>query len=54
MSLAISPAARAALADWLTHLRALDGAADNTIKAYGTDVSGYLAFMACIAAKPRA
>jgi integrase/recombinase XerC len=46
MSLAISPAARAALAEWLAHLRALDGAADNTLKAYSTDISGYLAFLA--------
>lgn len=46
MSLAISPAARAALAEWLAHLRALDGAAENTLKAYATDISGYLAFLA--------
>ncbi|WP_050528474.1 tyrosine recombinase XerC [Pseudorhodobacter aquimaris] len=46
MSLAISPAARAAMAEWLAHLRALNGAAENTITAYATDVSGYLAFMA--------
>jgi integrase/recombinase XerC len=46
MTLAISPAARTALAEWLAHLRALDGAADNTLKAYATDVSGYLAFLA--------
>jgi integrase/recombinase XerC len=46
MSLAISPAARAALTEWLAHLRALDGAAENTLKAYTTDVSGYLAFLA--------
>lgn len=46
MTLAISPAGRAALADWLAHLRALDGAADNTLKAYGADVAGYLAFLA--------
>jgi integrase/recombinase XerC len=46
MSLAISPAARSALADWLAHLKALDGAADNTLKAYATDISGFLAFLA--------
>jgi integrase/recombinase XerC len=46
MTLIASPAARAALAEWLAHLRALNGAADNTIKAYATDVSGYLAFLA--------
>lgn len=46
MTLAISPAARAAMAEWLAHLRALDGAAENTVKAYAADVSGYLAFLA--------
>ena len=46
MTLAISPAARSALADWLAHLRALDGAADNTLKAYTTDISGFLSFLA--------
>lgn len=46
MSLAISPAARAALTEWLAHLRALNGAAENTLKAYAADVSGYLAFLA--------
>lgn len=46
MSLAISPAARQALTDWLAHLRALDGAAENTLKAYTTDITGFLAFLA--------
>ncbi|WP_415234395.1 tyrosine recombinase XerC [Pseudorhodobacter sp.] len=46
MSLAISPAARDALTEWLAHLRALDGAAENTLKAYSTDISGYLGFLA--------
>jgi integrase/recombinase XerC len=41
----ISPALTAALADWLAHEKALNGAALNTIKAYQTDVLGYLAFM---------
>jgi integrase/recombinase XerC len=45
-ALAISPQARDALAQWLQHLKALDGAADNTITAYGRDVSAYLAFLA--------
>ena len=44
--LAISPAARAALAEWLSHLRALDGRAQRTIDAYATDVRGWLAFLA--------
>jgi len=33
------------LADWLEYQRALKGASDNTIKAYQTDVMGFLAFM---------
>nr|WP_237684785.1 tyrosine recombinase XerC [Szabonella alba] len=44
--MAISPALRAALAEWLTHLRGLDGAAENTLKAYNTDVAGWLDFLA--------
>lgn len=46
MSLAISPALREALAGWLSHLKALDGAAANTLRAYEADVSGFLAFLA--------
>jgi integrase/recombinase XerC len=46
MTLALTPAARDALEGWLTHLHALDGAAANTISAYRTDVTGYLAFLA--------
>ncbi len=42
----ISPAAQDALARWLIHLHALDGAAANTITAYGRDVAGYLHFLA--------
>lgn len=45
MSLAISPALRDALEGWLTHLRALDGAAANTAEAYRADVGGFLAFL---------
>ncbi|MFN3973007.1 MAG: tyrosine recombinase XerC [Gemmobacter sp.] len=45
MSLAISPAARVAMAEWLDHLRALDGAADNTVAAYARDVRAWLAFL---------
>lgn len=41
----ISPALTDALAAWLDHCRALGGSADNTIKAYQTDVLGFLAFM---------
>ena len=46
MTTLISPQQRDALDRWLTHLRALDGAAANTITAYGRDVAGYLAFLA--------
>jgi integrase/recombinase XerC len=42
----ISPAAQDALSRWLTHLRALDGAAANTLTAYARDVAGYLQFLA--------
>jgi integrase/recombinase XerC len=44
-TLAIPPAQRQALSDWLTHLRALDGAAANTVTAYGSDVGRYLDFL---------
>lgn len=46
MTTAISPQARDALAGWLSHLRALDGAADKTLAAYARDVTGYLDFLA--------
>lgn len=45
-SLAIPAATRDALAAWLDHVRALDGAAANTVAAYRADVSDYLGFMA--------
>ena len=45
-TLAISPAQRDALARWLDHLRALNGAAGNTLTAYAHDVTGFLAFLA--------
>ncbi|SLN50112.1 tyrosine recombinase XerC [Pseudooctadecabacter jejudonensis] len=41
----ISAALSAALAGWLDHQKALKGAAENTLKAYQTDVLGFLAFM---------
>jgi integrase/recombinase XerC len=46
VTLAVSPALRAAMAEWLSHLRGLDGAADNTLKAYAADVSDWLSFLA--------
>ncbi len=42
----ISPGARDAVSAWIDHMRALDGAAGNTLKAYRADVAGFLAFMA--------
>lgn len=44
--IALSPGLRDALAAWLAHQRALDGAAENTIAAYNADVAGFLAFQA--------
>ncbi len=41
----ISPAARDALQNWLTHQSALNGASENTIIAYRGDVADFLAFM---------
>ncbi len=41
----IAPALTDALAAWLDHQRALAGAAQNTLKAYQTDVLGFLSFM---------
>jgi len=41
----VAPALRQALADWLAHLRALNGASANTITAYSADVARYLGFL---------
>ena len=41
----ISPALTKALADWLDHQSGLNAAAENTLKAYQTDVLSFLAFM---------
>ncbi|WP_300015947.1 tyrosine recombinase XerC [uncultured Roseobacter sp.] len=41
----ISPAARDALETWLSHQRALKGAAPNTVTAYQGDVVEFLAFI---------
>lgn len=45
-TLAISDGARDALSAWLDHIRALNGASANTLAAYQTDLTGFLAFMA--------
>lgn len=45
MSLAPSAAAVDALQSWLTQERALSDASENTIKAYHSDVLGFLCFM---------
>ncbi len=42
----ISPGARDALAAWVDHMRALDGAAENTLTSYADDVARFLAFQA--------
>ena len=44
--LAISPAMRAAMADWLSGLKALGDSSDHTIAAYGSDVAQFLDFLA--------
>ena len=44
--LALSPQIRAALADWLAQLSALQGASRHTVEAYRHDVLGYLSFLA--------
>lgn len=41
----IAPACRDALQNWLAARRALDGAAENTIAAYQSDVTEFLSFM---------
>jgi len=41
----ISPAARDALQGWLAAQKALHGASDRTVEAYGADVAAFLAFM---------
>ncbi|SEP81788.1 integrase/recombinase XerC [Loktanella sp. DSM 29012] len=41
----IAPQLTHALAGWLDHCRALNGASENTITAYRGDVMGFLAFM---------
>ena len=46
MTPGLSPGWEAALMRWLDQLRALDGAAVNTISAYRRDVSGFLGFLA--------
>ena len=44
--LALSPALRDALSTWLTHIKALDGVAANTVTAYAHDVGRFLDFIA--------
>ncbi|MEO0938728.1 MAG: tyrosine recombinase XerC [Pseudomonadota bacterium] len=45
MSILISPQARDALERFLSHQRSLMGAAENTLRAYGRDITEFLAFM---------
>lgn len=44
--LAIAPALRQAMADWLAGLRGLADASPHTLAAYGRDVAGFLDFLA--------
>ena len=44
--LALSPGLRDALSTWLIHIKALDGAATNTVTAYARDVGVFLDFIA--------
>ncbi len=41
----ISPAARDALEQFLAHQRALKGSSENTVVAYGRDITDFIAFM---------
>lgn len=41
----LAPALAAALAQWLSQLQALEGAAQNTVEAYRRDVTRYLRFL---------
>jgi integrase/recombinase XerC len=45
VTLALSPAARDALQDWLIAQKALKGAAPHTLTAYGADVRDFLVFL---------
>lgn len=45
MTLALSPAARDALEDWLSAQKSLQGAAANTLTAYAADVRDFLVFL---------
>lgn len=42
---AFSPQVADALARWLDHLRAINGASDKTLQAYGRDLHGFLSFI---------
>ena len=46
MSLALTPALRDLLAEWLAHLRGVRGRAVTTLAAYGADATDFLAFQA--------
>ncbi|MCF6444964.1 tyrosine recombinase XerC [Nereida sp. MMG025] len=49
----VSPAATDALNKFLTHQKALNGASENTITAYHTDVLGFLAFITLHKGEPQ-
>ncbi|MCT4554056.1 MAG: tyrosine recombinase XerC [Pelagimonas sp.] len=52
-SLAISPAARDALQTWLAAAKALNGASDNTLRAYQSDVLDFIVFQTLHHAAPQ-
>jgi integrase/recombinase XerC len=49
----ISPAARDALEDFLAHQQSIKGAAENTLVAYGGDITDFLSFMTVHAGAPQ-
>ncbi|MDU8911379.1 tyrosine recombinase XerC [Aestuariicoccus sp. MJ-SS9] len=53
MTLALSPAARDALENWLAAARALKGASENTLTAYRGDVIDFIAFLTAHKAEPQ-
>ena len=46
MSLSLTPAIRDLLEAWLTHLRGVRGRSEATLRAYGADLTDFLAFQA--------
>ena len=53
MSLALTPAARDALQEWLARAAALDGLSEATVTAYRADVTEFIAFLTMHHAEPQ-